>query len=74
MGYYSGICPICGKSFDRYARSDKRFCGATCRKRNERKQKNHEKEKQKVIKWLYSLEKDDLRELQAIISQRLQNI
>lgn len=66
-------CENCGKDM-RYKRGDAKFCNATCRKQAERKRKSHERELQKVSRWLEMLEEKDLWKLADIISHRLENL
>lgn len=67
-------CVLCGKELDFPKRSDCKTCGSTCRKRLERKKENHEKAMRQAERFLWSLEEEDLRRLQTIISERLQNV
>lgn len=66
-------CENCGQDM-RYKRGDAKFCDSTCRKQAERKRKNHIKEVERVTKWVYSLERQDLDYFADIISHRLENL
>lgn len=52
---YRDKCTNCGKEFDRWHRSDKKFCDGTCRKQFHRKRKSIRKHRDSILREVNAL-------------------